>query len=137
MRRWAAEAMPPGGKPTAGHLQYKGQLFASATLDASAPAHTRAGGKLPALPRTRLAAAPDSGGAPYRKYHSTRHSFATWLLEGQPSRSPRMHALNFRAGTPKFRGLGDLRVVRQGRATLSEIPRDPPHVRHVAAGGWH
>src|SRR6266446_5042333 len=107
MRRWAAEAMPPGASLLPVTCNTRGSYLLQA-------------------------AAPDSGGAPYRKYHSTRHSFATWLLEGQPSRSPRMHALNFRAGTPKFRGLGDLRVVRQGRATLSEIPRDPPHVRHVA-----
>src|SRR6266851_1010182 len=137
MRRWAAEAMPPGGEPTAGHLQYKGQLFASATLDVSAPAHTRASGKLPALPRTRLAAAPDGGGAslPEVPQHA---ALVCHVVPRRPTQSvTRMHALNFRAGTPKFRGLGDLRVVRQGRATLSEIPRDPSHVRHVAPGGWH
>jgi len=29
-----------------------------------------------------------AAGLPYRKYHSTPHSFATWLLGGQPSRRP-------------------------------------------------
>src|SRR6266849_5427215 len=81
MRRWAAEAMPPGASLLPVTCNTRGSYLLQLLSMLQHP-HTR--GRVASYPHflehvwQPLLTAP---GLPYRKYHSTRHSFATWLLE--------------------------------------------------------
>src|SRR5216683_2956314 len=81
MRRWAAEAMPPGASLPPVTCNTRGSYLLQLLSMLQHP-HTR--GRVASYPHflehvwQPLLTAP---GLPYRKYHATRHTFATWLLE--------------------------------------------------------
>jgi integrase len=60
----------------------RGHLVVARTTPGDLPDHQRQSCPLLLLPRKGTEAPAQAAKPPYRPYHSTRHTFATWLLEG-------------------------------------------------------
>jgi hypothetical protein len=85
-REPAREGLPGPAGRAQGARRGHGAGRQRARLDARAaragvPHHLRTRASVSVLPGARVAPAAREGGAPVRRYHSTRHTYATWLLE--------------------------------------------------------